>query len=247
MFNTLSISKTKLTIVLSCFLVFVACQKKAVLTFSETEVSKAQETLVEIVIPKANGNSNIAQNINKTLTGFACNILNIDSAKNKKETIEESIEAFNKAYINFSKTLVKEFDIDFPKWGALIDGEVSYQNDHLVSIAMNGNITNGSPSSTLKFRFFNFDLANGKLLKTEDIINNMQAFKGIVKKYYDKELLTTYTSLNNDSKNFKLPETIGFNEDGVIIIYDNFELQNFTKELIEFTIPFSLLEEYLNY
>ncbi|MGB6267908.1 MAG: DUF4163 domain-containing protein [Olleya sp.] len=247
MFNTLSKSKSVVLPVITCFLMVVSCQKTAVLTFSETRLSKEKETLVEVFIPLANGNSKIAQNINNTLSSFACEILNIDSAKNKKETIEESTEAFNEAYLNFNKTLIKEFANDFPRWEALIDGEVSYQNEVIVSIAMNGSITTGSPSSTLKTKFFNFDLANGKSLSIIDIVNNMNAFKAIVKKYYDKELLTTYTSLNDDTNNFKLPETIGFNDDGVIIVYDNFEFGNFNKDIIEFTIPFAVVDQYLNY
>ncbi|AUC74495.1 DUF3298/DUF4163 domain-containing protein [Olleya sp. Bg11-27] len=247
MFNTLSMSKSTVFAVFTCLLLTVSCQKDKVLTFSETQISKEKETFVEIIIPKAQGKSKTAKNINKTLIGFACDVLNIDSGKNKKESIEESITAFNDAYINFNKTLLAEFDTKFPRWEALIDGEVSYQSEGLVSIAMNGSITTGAASSNLRFKFFNFDIANGKSLATKDIINNMDAFKTIAKKYYDKEILTTYTSVSNGAKNFELPETIGFNDDGVIIVYDNFELDNFTTELIEFTIPFTVIDQYLNY
>lgn len=224
-----------------------SCQKKAPLTFSETLITKDKETLVEVVIPKANGTSKIAKNINNTLTTFACDVLNIDSAKSKKETIEASAEAFNEAYVNFNKTLENEFDSILPTWEAFIDGEVSYQNETIVSIAMNGSINTGSPSSTLKTKFFNFDLADGKSLSTEDIVNDMTAFKALIKKYYDKELLTTYTSLNEETNTFKLPETIGFNEDGVIIIYGNDALGQLNQNIIEFTVPFAVVDPYLNY
>ncbi len=247
MFNTLSKSKLAVFALFTCFLMTVSCQKDKVLTFSEIQVSKEKETFVEVIIPKANGKSTTAENINKTLLSFACDILNIDSSKNKKETLDQSIDAFNTAYINFNETLLEEFDNKFPRWEAIIDGEVSYQNEVMVSIAMNGSINTGAPSSNLKFKFFNFDIANGKSLSTKDLINDMDAFKAIVKKYYDKELLTTYTSLNDNNNNFKLPETIGFNDDGVIIIYDNFELGNITTQLIEFTIPFTVVDQYLNY
>ena len=240
-------SKSVIFAVFTCLLLTVSCQKDKVITFSETQISKEKETFVEIIIPKAQGKSKTAKNINNTLIGFACDVLNIDSAKNKKESVEESIKAFNDAYINFNETLLSNFDNKFSRWEALIDGEVSYQSEGLVSIAMNGSISTGSASSSLRFKFFNFDLTNGKSLATKDIINNMDAFKTIAKKYYDKEILTTYTSLTDDTSDFKLPETIGFNDDGVIIVYDNFELGNFTKELVEFTIPFTVVDQYLNY
>lgn len=247
MFNTSSFSKSSLLLIITCVFLTMSCQEKTVITFSESLITKDKETLVEVVIPKANGSSKIAKNINNTLTGFACGILNIDSAKNKKETIEASAEAFNEAYINFNKTLLNQFEGDLPPWEAFIDGEVSYQNETIVSIAMNGSINTGSPSSTLKTQFFNFDLANGKSLKTEDIINDIEAFKALVKKYYDKELMTTYTSINNDDTPFKLPETIGFNEDGVIIIYTKDVLSQLNQNIIEFTLPFAAVDPYLNY
>ncbi|MBL7558284.1 DUF3298 domain-containing protein [Olleya sp. YSTF-M6] len=245
MFNTTS--KITVFTVMSCLLITLSCDKDEKLSFSETEITKEKETFVEIIIPKANGKSKTAKNINDALTNFACDVLNIDSAKNKTTTINQSIDAFNAAYINFNETLLADFDTKFPRWEALIDGEVSYQNEALVCVSMNGSITTGAASSSLKFKFFNFDLSNGKSLKTKDIVNNMKVFKALVKKYYDKELLTTYTSVNNTTDNFKLPETIGFNEDGVIIVYDNFELGNFTKQLVEFTIPYTVVNQYLNY
>ncbi len=247
MFNTLSNSKSLLITVVYCLIMTTSCQKDKTITFSETQISKEKETFVEIVLPKANGKTKTAKNINATLNNFACQILNIDSAKSKKETIEESIAAFNEAYTNFNKSFLSDFDSKFPRWEALIDGEVSYQNEALVCISMNGSINTGAASSNLKFKFFNFDLTNGKSLTTKELINDIDAFKAIVKKYYDKELMTTYTSINNDTSDFKLPETIGFNDNGVIIIYDNFDLGHVNTQLLEFTIPFTVVNQYINY
>ncbi len=245
MFNTIQNCKLNTLVILLSIFMVVSCQKEVTLNFSETLISKAQETTVEVTLPKANGKSKVAEKINKTLTNFACSILNINSANTKKETIEESITAFNDAYKNFNALLIKELAEDFPKWEALIDGEVSYQSESLVSIAANGSIATGSASSNLTFTFFNFDIATGKQLQTADLINDSDAFKSIVKKYYDKELLTTYTSFSQNNSDFKLPETLGFNDDGVIIVY---QIQNMpNSEVIEFTIPYTISNQYLNY
>jgi len=245
MFNRLPFLKPRIVGYLACLLIITACQKEVILNFSETVISKSQETTVEVNLPKAIGKSKVALNINKTLIDFTCTILNIDSATTKKETIEESIIAFNESYKNFNELLIKELAGDFPKWEALIDGEVSYQSQNLVSIAANGSIATGSASSNLTFKFFNFDLSTGKSLITSDLVNNMDAFTDIVKNYYDKELLTSYTSISPNNSNFKLPETLGFNDDGVIIIYQTQNMPN--QQLIEFTIPFIMVNQYLNY
>lgn len=247
MFNRLPFKMIKPTYVFLCFLFFFSCKDEVKLSFSETNFLEEQETIVEVNIPSAEGNTEASKSINKTLQDFACSVLNIDASNDKKETVKESITAFNNAYKSFREALIKEFDTDFPKWEALIDGEVSYLNEAIVSIAMNGSINTGSASSNLVFKFYNFDVTNGNVLTTKELVNDMDRFTTLVKKYYDKEILTTSNSLNKSTVNFKLPETLGFSDDGVIILYDNFEFGNFTKELIEFTIPYEVANKYLNF
>ena len=248
MFNSSSFKTFKIASFLICIVFFNSCKKETLLAFSETTILEENETFIEVNIPKAEGGSDVAKKINETLNSFGCSVLNIDASQEKKNTIEESIIAFNEAYKAFNKLLISEFPDDFPRWEALVDGEVSYQDENLVSIAMNGVVNTGSASSNMVFKFLNFDLSNGKSLSTEDLINNTEGFKDLVQKYYIKELITSQkegTAI--ESENFKLPETLGFNEDGVIIIYDNFEFGNFTKELIEFTIPYGIANPYLTF
>lgn len=243
MLNNILKSGIAVTVLLTLF----ACHQRESITFLETHLTNNKETFIEVIIPKANGTSKTAQNINKTLTHFACQVLNIDSAKNQKESISESAEIFNNAYILFKHKFSKQFEGNLPKWEALIDGSISYQNKAIVSIAINGSINTGAPSSRLKFKFFNFDLANGNALTTKQLIKDIPAFKGIAKRYFNKELLTNFTGTNNNSATFKLPENIGFNDNGVILVYDNLELGNFNKNVIEFTIPYTIADPYLNY
>ena len=246
MFNIMKLKSSFLLIIL-VFLSSVSCKKETNISFSEINIFSEKETLVEVVMPKANGDSNIASTINITLTKFACDILNIDSAKEKKLTIEESIIAFNDAYKDFNALILKEFEGDFPNWEAFVDGEISYKNESIVSIAMTGSVITNAANNNLVFKFFNFDLATGKSLKTKDLINDIDQFTALVKKYYDKELMTVHTSLQAKNLDFKLPETIGFNDDGVIIIYNDFEFGALSKDAVEFTIPYTVANPFLKY
>ena len=247
MFNSSSFKTLKLASFLICLIFFNSCKKEITLTFSETAVLEENEAFIEINIPKAEGNSETANKINTTLNLFTCNVLNIDASQDRKTTIDESIIAFNEAYKAFNKILLSEFPEDFPRWEALVDGEVSYQDENIVSIAMNGVVNTGSASSNMVFKFFNFNMS-GKSLETKDLINNIEDFTDLAQKYYAKEIMTSHKDGTViESENFILPETLGFNEDGVIIIYDNFEFGNFTKEVIEFTIPYEATNQYLTF
>ncbi|WP_452220065.1 PdaC/SigV domain-containing protein [Lacinutrix salivirga] len=249
MCNSFSFSKLGRLFLIILFVSNLSCKQDVVLNFSETAFLEEQETVVEINIPKAESKTEAAKNINNTLTQFACKALHIDSAKEPKETLEESIAAFNASFLEFKDLLDPEFPENFPKWEALIDGELTFKNENIVSIAMNSSINTGSANSPLTLKFFNFNQKTGVQLKTEDLVTNLNDFKGLVKKYYDKEVATTVndTSKFNYGTNFELPETIGFSEDGVIIFYYNFNLGQSQNDVMEFTIPYEVADNYLNF
>ena len=69
----------------------------------------------------------------------------------------------------------------------------------------------------------------------------------MAQKYYDKELLSANNNRIEAFKNdtFKLPENLGFSEDGVIVFYDTFN--SAVNNIIEFTIPYTVANNYLNF
>ena len=230
------------------FLVFSSCKKEsATLTFSEINIFKETTTTIEINMPKAIGKGQAAEKINTTLHTFVCNALHIDASVEKKETLDESMQDFNNAYANFNTFISEELKEELPKWEALIDGEVIYNNLNFACIAMNSSINTGAANSSLLLRFFNFDTNTGNLLTTNDLINNIEEFTSLVEKYYNKEVNSTFTDADNllNDNQFQLPETLGFSEEGVIILYDNFSVGAFEKEIVEFTIPYQVANTYL--
>ena len=247
MFNNSAFKRLKTASLLIGFICLHSCKDEIVLDFSETTILVEDETVVEINIPKAEGNGNAAAKINKTLKGFANNTLNIDAAKTAKTTIKENIASFRDSYKSFKKQM-EEMSLagtDLPIWEAIIDGEVLYKNETMVCIAMNSSINTGGAHGNMMMRFFNFDIATGKELKNVDLFENTKEFTALVEKYYKKELLTTYENGSLDFKGagFQLPKTLGFSDDGIIIFYDNFNTPS--NEPLEFTIPYEVANKYL--
>ena len=229
-------------------LVFSSCNKEsATLTFSEINIFKETTTTIEINMPKVLGKGPAVEKINTTLNNFVCHALHIDASTEKKETLEASMQDFNNAYTNFNTLISSELKEELPKWEALIDGEVIYNNTNFACIAMNSSINTGAANSNLLLRFFNFDANTGNLLTTNDLINNIEDFTNLVEKYYNKEVNSTFTDADNllNNNQFKLPETLGFSDEGVIILYDNFSVGAFEKEIVEFTIPYQVADTYL--
>ena len=226
---------------------FFSCNDEATLSFAEISIIDEDETTIEINIPEAEGKTEAAKQINKTLTHFVNTALNIDAVFAPKASTKESIEDFKKAYKDFKTQIGKTLYTNLPPWEVLIDGEIIYKNATLASIAMNSSINTGGAHSNLVFKFYNFDIKSGQELETKDLINNVPAFTELAQKYYNKELL----SASNDrieafeSDTFALPENLGFSEDGVIIFYDTFNSSS--NNVIEFTIPYTVANNYLNF
>lgn len=224
-----------------------SCKDETALNFTEISITDEDETIIEINIPKAKGETKAAKQINTTLTNFVTSALNIEATNTSKTSTKESITSFKKAYKDFKTQIGKTLFTNLPPWEVLIDGEVIYKSKTLATIAMNSSINTGGAHSNLIFKFYNFDAKTGKQLETKDLINDIPAFTALAQKFYNKEIL----SANQDridafkTETFKLPKNLGFSDDGIIVFYDTFNSS--VNNVIEFTIPFTVANQYLNF
>lgn len=244
MFNNSIFKRFQIASFMFCIICLHSCKKEVVLNFSETNILVESDAIVEINMPKAEGKTEASKNINNTLESFVNNALTVDAAKTAKASIKENITAFGESYTSFKAELGKLSLDNLPIWEAVVDGEVLYKNETIVCIAMNSSINTGGAHSNIITKFFNFNSTTGKPLEFQDLFNDVDGFKTIVKKYYDKELLTGYVNPNVDFKedDFQLPKTIGFSDDGIIIFYDTLTPAD---EPLEFTIPYEVANKYL--
>lgn len=246
----LKVYKTSIiTGALMSILFLVSCDKEAKITFEDESISTKEYAVIEVNIPKANGSGEVSKKINEAIEQFVVFALD-DDANTPKRSLKEAIKQFDDEFKKFNQQIPEHLSEELPVWEALIDAEITYQSDNLVSVGMNSNVNTGAAKNRSHFEFYNFDLQTGKKLNTSDLIADEAGFKTLVKKYFDKELLTNFedaSALKNvmTDSNFSLPKTIGFNDDGIIILFDNFG--DFLTETVEFTIPFSQAEDYLRY
>ncbi len=47
-------------------------------------------------------------------------------------------------------------------------------------------------------------------------------------------------------KDFQLPETIGYGDEGLIILYNPYEIASYSQGIIEFSIPYDDVSSFLN-
>lgn len=224
-------------------LVSQTCKEEKTIEFKEVNKTTTTNKLVDINIPEASGDDTVSIAINNTVNQLIINSLNTNEPDGSvPKNIEESIDSFNKEF--------NRFKTDFPDavvtWEAQIDGEVMYQSPDIISMAITTYLNTGGAHGNLSISFLNFNAQTGKQLKNEDLLEDHLAFIEIAKTYFDEEIADK-KELYFEPENFKLPENIGFSEEGVILLYNTYEIAPYSSGITEILIPWNELQTSLNY
>lgn len=202
------------------------------ITFSETNFTSENNGIVEVNIPLVEENNDIGRSINLVIKNYVIASLQIEEKDLTTNSVEESIENFNKAYNNF----INKFPDSAQEWEAQIDGEVIYKTKDIVSVSLTSYTNTGGAHGNLTISFLNFEATTGRLIDNDKLFTDIDAFKTIAKTHFkanikDKDLLF-------DEENFKLPKNIGYSEDGIILLYNTYEIAPYSTGIIEFAVPF---------
>lgn len=223
------------------FLLVLSCNKEVKTSFSEINITTENNTIVEVNIPEANGKKTIAEQINSEITKTIAAALHIgDPDSVPSISIEESIKRFNKEYQDFKR--------DFPEtelpWEAQIDGEVVYQSPEIICVAITTYTNTGGAHGLSNISFLNFNATTGNRISNEKLITNPEAFKEMVKLYFDKAIAEKEHAVF-DTETFQLPANIGYTEDGLVLLYNTYEIAPYSTGIIEFKIPYEEAEPFL--
>ena len=162
----------------------------------------------------------------------------------KNISLEDAIKGFDQEY--------KEFKQDFSdatqQWEVLIESEVNYESENMICITVNTYLDTGGAHGNSHVNFLNFDKKTGKLLRREDLITDETSLREVAKPYFDKATKPLSDENNNDlffGESFQLPENIGFNEEGVIVLYNVYEIASYAQGVTEFVIPYKDAKPFL--
>jgi len=242
--------KSKLTCLLLCFL-FFACNNKNSLSFEPLVIatdSCENCTSVRIEIPKANGATKLSKTINDALEGEIIALLNFYEESNA-QNLEEAKETFLDDY--------EEVNGKFPEesmpWEATVEGNITFENDSIITIKLASYIYTGGAHGYGTNRFLNFDKISGKELYQEDLFNSLDDFKTYAETLFRKqESIPTEGSINDtgfmfETERFYLPDNMGYTENGLLLFYEPYEIASFADGPIILTIPYEEANTFLKY
>lgn len=222
------------------FFVLLSCNEELKTTFIEINITTDNNKLVEINIPNAIGSDLISANINSEISKVVIAELHVGEADSStSKSIEESITFFNDEY--------NDFNTDFPDstapWEVQIDGEILFESSEIISIAITSYMNTGGAHGVTNISFINFDAATGNRIPNNKLFKNEATFKAAVKPYYEAAL--NEDDIIFDPDNFQLPANIGYNEEGIILLYNTYEIAVYSTRIIDFTIPIDKVSSFL--
>jgi hypothetical protein len=224
---------------------FISCKEEVNLTFTETSFTISENAIIEINAPNADGNNAVSETINAAIENFIVNIISFNEDLLLHISLNDAAKKFDSIYIAFKD----DFEEDSLIWEALIDGEVIYQTPAITCIAINSYLNTGGAHGNMTISFLNFNSQTGQLLHPEDHIKNPVDFIKLAEKYFNLEMQDSSEEGVFDDyffgNDFHLPENIGFSDEGVILLYNVYEIAPYSEGITEFTIPYEEALPYL--
>ena len=227
-------------------IILFSCTEEQVLVFSDKSELYNDNANIEINFPYAEGESARAKAINFIIENHIANMLMFSEEPSDSIELKQAVSQFDNEYKRFKEDISESALV----WEAIFDAEVIYQSKEVITVAINGYLNTGGAHGNMNITLYNFD-ENGQVLDIDDIIKDREAFTNFVKPYFETaikekdndELLTDYFF----GDPFHLPANIGINEDGVLMLYNVYEIGSYAQGLTEFTIPFEDVEKFLRF
>ncbi|MFD2916787.1 DUF3298 and DUF4163 domain-containing protein [Psychroserpens luteus] len=235
----------KTSLIILVFILSISCDKEVKVDFSEEIIETSEGAEIALNFPKAEGTKEVTNRINQTLENYIIKQINVSENDDTDGNIHDAIAKFNNEYISFKN----DFPDSAQQWEVLIDGEVTYRSPEIISIAITTYLDTGGAHGNTNVRFFNFNPQTGKQYNKKELISNAQGLSEVIKEKLATEIKEETSEIIMEDvffgKEFQLPETLGYSDEGLIVLYNPYEVASYSQGIVEFTIPFGDVSEFL--
>lgn len=212
-------------------------------TFDTISIEEIYEAEISAIYSEATGNSELSNTINTNVENAIIETLNTPE---NKTNLKEVLKAFNEEYLSFKS---KFTEITEPVWELHIETELIYQSEDVLTIAISTYEFKGGAHGNDKIKLLNLDAKSGKTIELNDFINDIDGFTSVAKSQFISSLDQNKDQLTIENfffgEPFHLPENIGFSEEGLVLIYNVYEVASYDLGYTEFMIPYNEAEPYL--
>lgn len=223
---------------------FSACDEDIKpLEFKTHNIDTAYEANITVAFDEAVKNKELSETANKTIENAILTTVNSSENASDLQTI---LKNFNDEYLQFTSDYPEDSE---PVWELSIETELTYQSEEIITIAISTYEFKGGAHGNDQIKLLNLDAKTGKVLHLSSIINDIDGFTTLAESQFMASLENNKDHLNIENfffgKPFQLPENIGFSEEGIILIYNVYEVASYDMGYTEFMISFEEAMPYL--
>lgn len=220
-----------------------SCVQEKLFEFNETAIDKDDPVTIQVIYSKINNDSDVSTKINNTIESTLAQQIAFFEEDTEDLSLEDAISQFEDRFVSFKN----DFEDNAAPWEVIINSEVVFQSIYVITIAVDSYSFTGGAHGNSVITLLNFDPETGNLYTQDEIFKKSSDLDVLVEKYFKKES----ASKNNDEvyffgEDFRLPENVGFNEEGIIFLYNTYEIASYAQGITEFTIPYAEIYNYLN-
>lgn len=242
------------------FVILTGCASEPTLVFVSEEFTEAQLDIckteacssISIDYLKVSGAPIISEKINDVITSYISESLFLgDDPTPTTKNIEEAAKDFILAYRDHQPGIPTE--LDFGGYEAEITVRKSYENEQFVSLEANSYFFTGGAHGYGGTSYFNFDIETGTLIENSTLFQNYPEFESFAEiKFKEAHTIPEGDSVNAtgfwfENDTFYLPETIGFDENNLIIIYNSYEIAPYATGPVVLEIPLTEVASFLDF
>lgn len=226
-------------------LLISACNKDVKLTFETQHIEKSADATIVINYPKAIGTKEVAHKINQQIEHVIANEMNMADSPDNDISISEAVSQFDEEYKSFKK----DFQDSSQKWEAKVDGQVIYDAPEIICVTLQTYTDTGGAHGNGRTTYLNFNPETGALFEHKDLIKNLDEFKKVAEKAFKEQ---TKPKANDETmedfffgEDFQLPSNIGYSNDGLVLLYNNYEIASYAQGITEIVLPYDQIKEHL--
>lgn len=244
MFNKCTFSLKKIILPLIILVLITSCKDEVKpLEFETIEIKTEFEAEIEVAFDKAKVNSEVAKTMNSHIDSAILKSIPISENATPK-TVEEALKGFDAEYKSFKN----DFEDNTQVWALAVETEILYQTENIITMGLSVYADTGGAHGNDSIQFLNFNPESGAVLSQKDFISDIEGFKKLAESFFLDHMKNEGSDISEFffGKPFQLPENIGFNEEGVILLYNTYEIASFSQGYTEFVIPMETAQEFLS-
>lgn len=229
----------RIPLVLVAILLVTACHEDVQLHFEKQQVDHSADAKIIINYPKAVGTTTIAKKINDVIEHTITADMNMSETEGKNLSVEEAASEFNKEFKKF-KT---DFQDTHQQWEVKVDGDVAYESAEVISVIINSYVDTGGAHGNSVVTYLNFNPETGALFDENDIFKDPNQFKTVAESAFKEQTKPKDADETMEDfffgEDFQLPANFGFNKEGLVLLYNNYEIASYAQGTTKIFLPYA--------